>query len=95
MIKSLNDQFFYQIRELLSVNHIAGFWVYLSSHFDMKVIVMAVVVGQIAFAKNLLVSSLIPLRVVQAMGCVKMFLSENGDFHVKSEGDTVIGTATT
>lgn len=61
-----------QVAEEFQVDHVAGLGIDRPGHFNGKVIVMSVIILVVAFAEYPFVLSIIPVRIMQAVGGVEM-----------------------
>src|SRR5687767_10330933 len=80
MIETFNDLLFYQITKLFHVHYISCSFIRFACNLYDQFIVMAMIIWQSTFAKDLCISFIIPCRVKQAMGRIKMLFSEYCNF---------------
>src|SRR5438034_376975 len=80
MIKFFNNLSPDHFRQEFKVYYIACFLVGFAGYLYLHFIIMPMIIRQGAFAKNFLIPGIIPGRIIQAMGGIKMFFSENRYF---------------
>jgi hypothetical protein len=87
MIKFIGDVFFDQVTQYFHVHYVPRHRVRFANYPHNQFVVMAVVVGIAAFAEYPEVLLIIPLRVIQAVGGIKMFFTKYGYFHDNQENE--------
>ena len=91
MIESVEHLCLDDVRQHLRVDHVACVRIRKTGHLHNQFIIMAVIVGKVAFAEDLGIFCIIPGGIMQAVGGVKMFLSTNGDLVCHVLGVFVVG----
>lgn len=72
VVKFFNNFAFNNRLQYFSIHYIARLGSYFASYFYNQLVVMAMVVGIVAFTKYLTVFGIVPMRVIQAMSRVEM-----------------------
>lgn len=78
MVKAIDYFFLNDITQFFHIYYITRIRINGAGNLYKYFIIMAVVIRIIALAKNHIVCGLIPLRIVQAVGCIESLLSKNG-----------------
>ena len=77
MVEAVQHMLFNDIAQHFHIVHIAGFRIYLTSKPNDQVVVVAVIIVVVAFSVDTLVFFIRPVRIIQAVRGVEVFLTEH------------------
>ena len=81
VVEALFYLFLDEVFQVFEIDEVACFRIDFTADFYLQFVIVAVVVGVVAQAENLPVLFVRPGGVVQAMRCIEVGFTENGDAH--------------